>query len=199
MKTTTLRSVFVALFAALIAAGCFIAIPIGPAGVPIVLQNMIAILSACIMGGIQGAAAVGLFLAAGALGIPVYSGGHGGVAHLAGPTGGFLIGYFFGALAAGLIAGKPSPDENKVRISQIIRLTFAALAGFVIVYVPGVYQFMHLTGKSFLTTMTLCVLPFLPGDVIKITLTVIISLKIRPAAGRYLYADEKKTGHFMEW
>ena len=61
----TVHSVFTAFFAALISVGAFISIPAGPLGISIVLQNMLCVLSGCILGGIQGAAAVGLFIAAG--------------------------------------------------------------------------------------------------------------------------------------
>ena len=98
MNTATLKSVFTALFAALICAGSVIAIPAGP--VPIVLQNAFAVLAGLLLGPIQGAGAVGLFLIAGALGLPVFSGGKGGFAVFAGPTGGYLAGYFFAALVA---------------------------------------------------------------------------------------------------
>ena len=74
MKPKTLRSTFTVLFAALICLGCFISIPIGP--VPITIQNMFAILAACILGGLNGAGAVGIFIVLGTIGLPVFSGCH---------------------------------------------------------------------------------------------------------------------------
>nr|WP_255947031.1 biotin transporter BioY [Brucepastera parasyntrophica] len=85
MKTATLKSVFTAVFAALICAGSVIAIPLGP--IPIVLQNAFAILSGLLLGPLQGAGAVGLFLIAGFLGLPVFSGGKSGIVAITGPTG----------------------------------------------------------------------------------------------------------------
>ena len=78
MSKSTIRSVFIALFAALICSGCFISIPIGL--VPVTVQNMFALMSGVILGSIHGAAAVGIFLLLGALGIPVFSGVKGGIA-----------------------------------------------------------------------------------------------------------------------
>jgi len=190
MKSTTLRSVFVAMFAALISIGCFIAVPLGPGGIPIVLQNMMVILSACLLGNIQGAASVGLFLAAGALGLPVYAGGTGGFGHLVGPTGGFLIGYFFGALAAGLIAGTPKANEKSIQ--QLLRLLLAAVSGYVIIYIPGILQFMHLKQTSFALTVAGCVIPFLPGDLIKLCITVPLAAKLRPVIAQYLYSESEE-------
>jgi biotin transport system substrate-specific component len=189
MKNTRLRSVFVVLFAALICTGCFIAIPVGPGGIPVILQNMFVVLSSLILGGFGGFWAAAVFVAAGALGLPVYSGGTGGVAHLFGPSGGFLIGYLPAALAAGLIAYVPSSEEKPFSRMNIFRLTLAALAGYVILYIPGVLWFMHLTGKELIPTIAACVIPFIPGDIIKLVVTVPVAAKLRPAAARYLAAS----------
>lgn len=189
MKAISLRSLFVALFAALISVGCLIAIPVGPGGIPIVLQNMIAVLAACLLGNIHGAASVGLFLIAGALGLPVFAGGRGGFAHILGPTGGFLTGYFLGALATGLIAGRPSVSEKKIQIKNVLRLTAAVFAGFIIIYIPGVIQFMHLKQTSFAGTMAGCVIPFLPGDLIKCIITIPLAVKLRPVIAQYLFSE----------
>ncbi|MCK9169781.1 MAG: biotin transporter BioY [Treponema sp.] len=186
MKNTNLRSVFIVLFAALICAGCFIAVPVGPGGIPIVLQNMFVVLSSLILGGFGGFWAACIFVAAGALGLPVYSGGTGGIAHIFGPTGGFLTGYIVAALAAGLLARIPSTAEKPFGFSTIIRLSLAALAGYVILYIPGVLWFMHLTGKGLMPTMAACVIPFIPGDIIKLAVTVPVAAKLRPSAARYL-------------
>ena len=70
-----LLSVFTALFAALIAVSGFISIPLPGSPVPIVLQNMMPVLAAALLGGFQGAGATGLFLLAGVLGLPVFAGG----------------------------------------------------------------------------------------------------------------------------
>ena len=98
-----LSLVFVALFAAIISAGALIAVPIGP--VPIVLQNFFTLLSGLVLGPLLGAVSVGLFLAAGIIGAPVFAnnGSPMGIARIIGPTGGFYFGYLLGALVAGLI------------------------------------------------------------------------------------------------
>jgi len=189
MKNTSLRSVFIILFAAIICAGCFIAVPVGPGGIPIVLQNMFIVLAALILGGFGGFWATFIFLAAGALGLPVYSGGTGGIVHFAGPTGGFLVGYLFSALAAGLIARVPAPTEKCTKLT-VVRLTAAALAGYTVLFIPGVLWFMHLTGKSFAATMAACVIPFIPGDIIKLVITVPVAVKLRSVAARYLSASK---------
>ena len=180
-----LLSVFTALFAALIAVSGFISIPLPGSPVPIVLQNMMPVLAAALLGGFQGAGATGLFLLAGALGLPVFAGGRGGAAIILGPTGGFLIGYFIAAALTGFYIGKPSP-EHKTAARRIIIGTFL---GFVVLYVPGLAQFMRVTGKGLKETLFLACIPYLPGDTLKAVLTVVMAVKLRPVIARYLHKD----------
>lgn len=193
-----LKSVFIALFAAIICAGAFMKIPLGL--VPIVLQNVLCILSGVLFGGILSAAPTALFLLAGLVGLPVYSGGSSGPAVWIGPTGGFLAGYLLGALLAGLIAGKPDVDESKITWKNAVRITIAIFVGMIILYVPGVIHFARWARKmekvpadktALAFTLSACVLPYLPGDLLKIIVAVPVALKIRPLLARYLYPNEK--------
>lgn len=196
MNPKTLQSVFVSLFAALICAGCFISIPL-PGLVPITLQNMFAVMAGTIMGSVQGAGAVGLFLILGCIGVPVFSGMHGGIGVLTGPTGGFLIGYFLGALAAGLILGKPTLKEDRKNPVFVAKVCLATVFGFVLNYLPGIPWFLSVMtnrGKDMAlgTALKACLIPFIPGDVIKIVVTVILTLALRPVIARYFSGDEIK-------
>ncbi|MCR4742930.1 MAG: biotin transporter BioY [Treponema sp.] len=194
-----LKSSFIALFAAIICIGCFLKIPLGP--VPIVLQNALCILTASLLGGWLGGIPTLLFLLAGLIGFPVYSAGSSGIAVWIGPTGGFLFGYFLGALCAGIIAGRPSVSEKKFSVKNLIRISLAFLAGMIILYVPGVIHFIRWASKAgkvpvdktaFAYTMSACVLPFLPGDLIKIIVGVPVVLKLRPVLAQYFGTDLKK-------
>lgn len=182
-RKNTARPIFIVLFAALISSGCFISIPL-PGGVPITLQNMAAILSALVLGGLGGFISVILFLFAGLIGLPVFSGGRGGIAVIIGPTGGFLIGYAFGALAAGLIAGKANVDGGKRQgkkgaMLATVRLLAASCTGFIIILLFGTVRFMLMTGRPLIETLFICVLPFLPGDIIKIILAALAAGRVR--------------------
>lgn len=192
MNKNILRSSFIALFAAIICIGCFMRIPLGP--VPIVLQNMLCILTAVILGGIYGGAPSLLFIIAGVIGLPVFSGGTSGYAVLVGPTGGFIIGYFVGAVVAALIAGKPSVEEKKLTKVYVIRICVAVFAGMVILYVPGVIHFVRWASRAgkvpvgqsaFAYTMGACVIPFIPGDILKILICIPVAVKIRPVLAQY--------------
>lgn len=155
------RTAMIALFAALTAAGAFITVPLYP--VPMVLQNLFPVLSGLVLGPLMGSAAVGLFLAAGALGAPVFSGGTGGIARFFGPTGGFLLGYLLAAAVAGLIVGRPRRDKR----TPGWRIALAAALGFVAIYVPGLLRLHAVTGLPWLGTLTAGFFPFIPGDIIK--------------------------------
>ena len=198
MNKNLLKTTFTALFAAIICIGSFMKIPVGV--IPIVLQNMLCILSAVVLGGIYGATPTLLFVIAGAIGLPVFSGGSGGLATLFGPTGGFIIGYLLGAVAAGLIAGKPSVSEKKLSKKTVIRVSAAFVAGAIIIYIPGIIRFaMWAAGAgkvpqdktAFAYTMGAAVLPFLPGDVIKMLIMIPLSLKLRPVVAQYISSQDK--------
>ena len=196
MKKSVLKTTFVALFAAIICVGCLIKIPLGV--IPIVLQNMLCILCAVLLGGFLGCAPAALFLLAGLIGLPVYSGGSGGIAVWLGPTGGFLPGYLLGALAAGLISGRPSVEEKNITVKTATRVILAIITGMIIIYIPGVIRFSYWATaagkipaeKTVLAyTMAACVIPYIPGDVVKISAAIPVALKLRPVLAQYLYAD----------
>lgn len=189
-STTTKKIVFTALFAALTAVCGFISIPVPGTPIPIVLQNMLVVLTGLMLGPVWGVCATLLFLLAGALGLPVFSGGTGGIARLMGPTGGFLYGYALATLVAGTIAQRPRYGRK----DSTIRLIVATVSGFVVMYVPGVIHFMRVMDKTFGQTMALCVVPYIPGDIVKAVLAVLISAKLRKAASSYIFNDEKGGG-----
>ena len=116
-----------ALFAALTAGGAWISLPIGP--VPVVLSNLVAALAGVVLGPRWGFLSVLLYLGLGALGLPVFSGGTGGIGIVTGPTGGFLIGFALSALTAGFLADRKEWNP--------LRNTLAVLAGFTVLYLVG--------------------------------------------------------------
>ena len=201
MKNKNLLKVaFIALFAAIVCIGCFLRIPLGP--IPIVLQNALCILTGALLGSYLGGAPTALFLAAGLIGLPVYSGGTSGIAVWAGPTGGFLPGYLIGAVVTGFIAGKPSFMEKKISWKTVLRISIAIFAGMVVLYVPGIFHFARwaqAAGKvpaeksAFSYTMAACVIPYIPGDLLKIAVSIPIALKVRPILAQCLFSERNQT------
>jgi biotin transport system substrate-specific component len=189
------KIVFTALFAALIAVCGFISIPIPGTPIPIVLQNMLTVLTGLMLGPVWGTASTLLFLVAGALGLPIFAGGTGGIAKLMGPTGGFLYGYALATLVSGIIAQRPVYGKK----TPLIRLILATVAGFVIMYIPGVIHFMKVMEKTFVQTMTLCVIPYIPGDIVKMILAFLLAAKLRIVASWYIFTpDEHELEHMAE-
>jgi biotin transport system substrate-specific component len=173
--------VLVALFAALISAGAFITVPIGP--VPFVLQNFFTLLSGLVLGPFLGAASVALFIIAGAIGVPVFSnnGSPMGIARLMGPTGGFYLGYLLGALAAGFVMGFPKQGEK----IKVWRLALAVVLGGFTVYIPGLIRlkfFLDTWPKTFASGF----FPFLIGDAVKGVVAALITPRLRRAAARQI-------------
>ncbi len=189
MKNYTIKSVMTALFAAIICAGSFIAIPLGP--VPVVLQNAFCVMAGLLLGPFQGAGAVGLFLILGALGLPVFSGGRGGFAVITGPTGGYLVGYFLAALVAGAALKRLSREGDAgVSVSKAIPILISAtVMGFAVIYIPGVIVLRKALHLSLADGLAKGLLPFIAGDLIKAAILVPVVWKLRPIVGRYLSVD----------
>jgi biotin transport system substrate-specific component len=169
------NTTLIALFAALTAAGTFISIPLPFSPVPIVLQNLFALLAGLILGPFLGGCAIGLYLVAGALGAPVFAGATGGFVRFLGPTGGFLIGYPFIAIVGGLIAGRPrleAPDKRW-------RIIIAAFAGILVSYVPGVPRLKVVLDTTWANAFAAGMLPFLIGDGIKAVAAILIAPRLR--------------------
>jgi biotin transport system substrate-specific component len=185
-RNALMRITMTALFAALIAGGAFVSLPLPFSPVPVVLQNLFIVLAGLVLGPAMGSAAAALYLFAGALGLPVFAGAVGGIAHFAGPTGGFLIGYFFAALTAGLIAGSPGADPR----GRSGRMIPASALGFLVVYVPGVARLYLLMGNWPGAFVAGC-LPFLIGDAVKAAIAVLIAPRMRRAAADYLFTGKR--------
>ena len=186
--------IFVPLFAAFIAVSGFIAFPLPGTPVPIVLQNMMPILASGLLGGLYGTASTALFLITGLLGLPVFSGSRGGLAHLLGPTGGFLIGYLAAAAFLIIFFRKPgekdlalvSSGKNKsIKLINYLKIIAASFSGFALIYVFGIARFMQLTNRGLFESLSLACIPYLPGDFIKMILVSALIYKLRPVTARY--------------
>jgi biotin transport system substrate-specific component len=173
------ESIYAALFTGLITVGAYIAVPIPFSPVPIVLQNFFVLLAGLLLPARWAAASVALYLGLGAIGLPVFSAARGGLAHFAGPTGGYLVGFLPAAVACAAIAGSGAVGRRGTA-----RDALAASVGTLIIYalgVPWLAQVMDLTPAAALSAG---VFPFLPGDVIKIVAAVAVARAARPLARR---------------
>lgn len=198
------RAILVALFAAFVCAGCFIQIPLA-GGVPIVIQDMMAMLSGLILGPVYGTLSVFIFLVLGSFGLPVFSGKGGFDKILNGPTGGFLVGYMLAALAGGLIVHflvknpyKEVPAENpsdaastefsaKTNILNWIFFAFAAIVATVVCFALGIARFHRVKPDLEMSKVLGYVLiPFIPGNIIKLIIMIPLAKKLYPIVKNYL-------------
>ncbi|ANJ28806.1 BioY protein [Agromyces aureus] len=165
-----------AVFAALIAAlGLPGALTIGGAAVPITFQTLGVMLAGAILGARKGFLSVLLFIALVAAGLPLLSGGRGGLGVFVGPSVGYLLGWLLGALVIGWATARLLP---KYRI--LPALLWTAFGGIVAVYLVGVPLFAAITG----TPLGLALagsLVFLPGDVVKVVITVLVAKGVHRA------------------
>ena len=161
---------YASLLAALTAVGAYIAIPIGP--VPIVLQNLFVYLTGLLLGSRWGLMGIGAYLLAGAVGLPVFAGGKGGIGHLIGPTGGYLLGFLPAVALIGMITER---NEGKL----LFALT-GLIAGTVVIYACGVTWLSIVTGMTVVKSLMVGMVPFLIGDAFKIAAALFIAKSLRP-------------------
>lgn len=173
-STPARRVLAVAAFATLTALSARASVPLG--AVPVSLQTLAVLLSGLLLGPALGAAAQVSYLAAGAVGLPVFVGGA-GLAYLFGPTGGFLIAFPAAAAAAGAIA---TGFRRSDRLQQVLVYAAAAVVATLLVYLGGWAQLAALTGDA-VRALRLGVLPFLIGDALKILIAVAVADRLRRA------------------
>jgi biotin transport system substrate-specific component len=166
----------IALFAALIAALGFVAVPVGGVGVPIILQNLGVFLAGAVLGARRGALAVLAFLVLVAAGFPLLSGGRGGIGVFATPSLGYLLGWFLGAFVIGFIA-------DRIRGGQLYFpkvLAAVLLGGVLLIDLLGALISPVFTGLDLDVTL-IGSLVFLPGDLIKAVLAALVASAVHRA------------------
>lgn len=166
------------LFAAMMAAitavmGLFPGIPL-PGGVPIVLQNMGIMLAGSLLGKRGGGLAILLFVLLVAAGLPLLSGGRGGLGVIAGPSGGYILSWPLMAFLIGWLAERGSLSFR--------RLFLANLAGGLFNYVCGTAWLAVVANLTFTQALVAGVLPFIPGDLVKMAIAAFLALGIHRAA-----------------
>lgn len=178
-RNRVFRLVMCALTAAVFCVVGPISVPIGP--VPISLMTLVLYLSIYAIGYGYAIIACVLYLVLGMVGLPVFSGFQGGIGKLAGPTGGYLIGYIpmllIGGVIIALVGKRKTPTKHVIitRIAEAVGLVIATLA----LYVLGTAWFVISSGTPVGAALGLCVVPFLPGDIAKIVIAVVVGPGMR--------------------
>jgi biotin transport system substrate-specific component len=158
VRTPRSRALGIVIVAAALALASQIALPLPNTPVPLTLQPFVVVLAGLLLGPLDAAAAMVLYLVAGAVGAPVFAPmGPPGLARLLGPTGGYLLAYPVAAAVAGWLGA------GRERFAQ--RLA-AAVAGILVLYVGGLSQLVIITGSLAAATV-MGVIPFAAADIVK--------------------------------
>jgi len=160
---STREMILCALFSALTAASALISIPLPFSPVPVTFQVFFVLLSGAILGSKLGAISQTVYILSGITGLPVFSRGMGGLVYLLGPTGGYIIGFPVCAYLTGLLFERINKPYGKKAIPIF-------LSGLLAIYVPGVIWLLLVSGLGIVKVILIGVVPFLPGDIVKIIL-----------------------------
>lgn len=167
-----------ALFAALTAVCTFINIPLPFTPIPINLATLSVFLAGGLLGANFGGLSQIVYVLVGAIGLPVFANFQGGIGVLAGPTGGFLIGYIVGAFVIGLVLDRILKLDDNNR-KNIFRIVIACIAGMITYFTLGCIWFMILTNTGLIAALVSCVIPFLIGDALKVTAATFLIIRLR--------------------
>ncbi len=176
-QTRNRELVSAALIAALMAGTAWFTASVQP--VPFSVQTFFVVLAALVLSPPWAASSMAVYVTLGAVGLPVFAGGKGGVAVILGPTGGYLIGFIVGALAGALV--REALERRKVR--HAVADALAALAVMVVVYSLGVLQLSIVAGIGLGAAVLAGLVPFIAGDLVKAAVAVAAASLIRRARG----------------
>ena len=170
----TLDLCYIALFAVLIAVCAWISLPFT---VPFTLQTFAVFAALCTLGGKRGTFAILTYLSLGAVGLPVFAGFKGGLGALLGTTGGYILGFLFSALLYWLLTAQLG-DRPSIRV-------LGCLLGLLVCYAFGTAWFLLVYAQTtgavgVLTALGWCVFPFVIPDLLKLSLALLLSQKLRP-------------------
>lgn len=180
MKLSVRALCLTGLFAAVIAVLSLFSIPT-PWGMPFTLQTFAVALAGYVLGARCGCLATLLYILLGVCGLPIFSGMHAGISVLAGPTGGYLFGFFALALLCGLGMYVSGRIGGKKRIIPAILL---GILGLVLCHIPGIIQFrfvMNGMGStySFAGAALVASIPYLPKDILSVAGACLAAMAVR--------------------
>ena len=145
-------------------------------------------LSGLLLGPVFGALSVVIFLVLGIIGLPVFTGKAGIQILVNGPTSGFLWGYLIAALVGGLFLLIFLPGGKKhSNLKQYVLVIIAVVLSTVVLFACGIAGGMIIMKMTFAKTLAAYLIPFIPGNIIKMILMVFLTKKIRPLIYGYTH------------
>lgn len=177
----TRRLTLCAVMAAVMCVLAPISIPIGP--VSITGGTLAIYLTVYLLGSVWGAASTLVYLLVGMVGLPVFSNYMGGINRLAGPTGGYLIGYLPMALLAGAVVEfslRKFKDQGSTGTAIALVLQFLGMvAATATLYAFGTAWYCLQAGVELQAALAACVIPFIPCDLIKMAVALVVGVPVR--------------------
>lgn len=165
-----------ALFAAFIAVCSQIQIPLPM--IPINLALFAVYTAGAVLGVKYGTLSVAVYVLLGMVGVPVFANFKGGFGILFGKTGGYILGYVLAAVVVGALYEKCKDSFWKICLVMTL--------GLFLCYTFGSLWFMYISKTGLWATLGYCVLPFLPGDAVKIVLSALVSKKLKKSISKYI-------------
>lgn len=162
-----------ALLAAVLCVLCPLSIPIGP--VPITMGFFAVMLAGVMLNWKRALMAVLAYILLGAIGLPVFSGGKGGFAVLAGATGGYIWGYLPMVAIIGLLGGRPREGV----LAESAGALLSCVAAMAVCYALGALQFAWVMEKDWRYALSVCVYPFVAVDLVKAACASLLGVQIR--------------------
>lgn len=172
METKTKsRTYMLAMVAVMTAVTCVLApMSIAIGAVPITLTNLVVYFSLYLLGWKRGTLSVLVYILIGMIGLPVFSGFSGGLGKLAGPTGGYILGFLAIAVVAGWVI-----DHTRSRVLQLGGM----ILGTAVCYALGTAWFCFLTHNTLQAALWTCVIPFIPFDLGKMVAAMVVGPVLR--------------------
>ena len=175
-RTSTRDIVYIALFAALMAAlALFPPITIPAIGVPVTAQSLGPMLAGAILGARRGTLALLLFVALVAVGLPLLSGGRGGLGVFFGPSGGYIVGWVAAAFVIGLLH-----EWGWRSLNVVSSFIYCAIGGIIVLYAMGISWTAYYVNMPIMET-AIASSVFVVGDVIKAGLAAVVAVAVKRA------------------
>ena len=165
--------------------------------VPVTGQTLAVLLAGVLLGRWWGGISLAIYAGLGIAGVPWFAGWGSGLGYLAGPTGGYIIGFILAALFLGHFT-----DTYIRSRSFLSMLALMLFANFILIYVPGLFQlglWLNLVkGEpiTFTTLLSMGALPFIAGDITKAVIAAAIARGVTPKSA---YNGEVDKGKWANW
>lgn len=180
LKTTTLSTKNMVLIGLVTAVTCILApmsIPLPFSPIPISFTNLVIYFSIYLLGWKLATVSYITYILIGLVGLPVFSGFSGGFGKLAGPTGGYLVGFIFMTIIAGWFVGTFPKKKGLILAGLVL--------GTIVAYALAALWLSAQLHISFFQGIVTGVLPYLPGDLIKMIIAIMIGPVLRASVQRF--------------